>query len=91
MLLALSVVFFFIGFVVAAVLTSRLKEARDAFSSLNDGLKNFCHMFKPCATSAQDSRINDDQYLVPADDTNLLTKYSRRCPLTSAPPADVEI
>ena len=94
MLLALSVLSFFFGFVVAAVATSRPKEARDAFPSLNDSLKTLRHItdaLKPCAPSAKHSPINDDQYLVPADDTNLMTKYSRRCLLTFRPGADVKI
>ena len=94
MLLALSVLSFSVGFVVAAVVTSRPKEARDAFLSLSDSLENLRHItdaLKPCAPSAKHPPINDDQYLVPADDTNLLTKYSRRCLLTSRPGADVKI
>ena len=94
MLLALSVLSFSFGFVFAAVVTSRPKAARDAFSSLIESLKNLRHntnAFKPCANSAKDSPINDDKYLIPADDTNLLSKYSRRCLLTSRTRADVKI
>ena len=92
MLLALSVLSFSFGFVVAAVVTSRPKEARDAFSRLNDNLKNLHHItdaFKPGAPSAKDSQISDDKYLVPADDTSLLTKYDETCLLTSGPGADM--
>ena len=86
MLLALSVLSFSVGFVVAAVVTSRPKEARDAFSSLNANLKNLRHITdasKPCSPSSKDSQISDDQHLGPADDTSLLTKYDETCLLTS--------
>ena len=93
MLLALSILSFFFGFVVAAVVTSKPKEARDAFSSLNDSLRNLRHItdaFKPCAPSTKDSPINDDKYLVPTDDANLLTKYDETCLLTSGQSAHMK-
>ena len=83
MLLALSTLSFFVGFVLAAVVISRPKGAR---LSPNDLLKNLRHVvgaFIPSASSstATDSPFSDEKHIVPTDGADLLTKYGFVCPL----------
>lgn len=81
MLLALGVLCFSLGFIVAAVVTSRPKETREVWSSLNDSLKGLRHLEDASKLSAPFTKefpINDDnKYLMPTDDANLLTKYGK--------------
>ena len=82
MLLAFSALSFSFGFVLAAIASSRPKEARDAYFSLNDSLRNLRHildaLFKPSATSGINlsSAASEDNHVKPTDDANLLTKYA---------------
>lgn len=74
MLLTLSVLSFFFGFVVAAVVTSRPKHAR---STLDDSLSKLRHVtdaFRPRATCNHDSPISVEKGLIQTDDADLLTK-----------------
>ena len=82
MLLALSALSFFFGFILAVVLSSRPKEARDAYFSLNDSLRSLRHIvdafFKPSAPSAiNSSSTREGNHVIPTDDANLLTKYGK--------------
>ena len=86
MLLALSALSFSFGFVLAAIASSRPKEARDAYFSLNDSLRHLRHIvdavFKPSAPSGKipSSAASEDNHVIPTDDTNLLTKYGEYLP-----------
>lgn len=74
MLLTLSVLSFFFGFVVAAVVTSRPKHAR---STLDDSLSKLRHVtdaFRPRATCNHDLPISVEKGLIQTDDADLLTK-----------------
>ncbi|KAM0795124.1 YqcI/YcgG family-domain-containing protein [Usnea florida] len=80
MLLALSALSFSFGFVLAAIANPRPKEARDAYFSLKDSLRNLRHLvdavFNPSAPSGRNpsSAAGENNHAIPTDDANLLTK-----------------
>ena len=89
MLLALSVLSFFFGFVLAALVISRPK---DAYSNLNDSLKTLRHIihpFRPYPSSTGNIPITDERRQVSPDAADLLTKYGNMCLLVFTHDADV--
>lgn len=74
MLLTLSLLSFFFGFLVAAVVTSIPKQTRSVLEDSLSKLRHVTDAFNPCSPSNSPSPIRNEKNVIPTDDADLMTK-----------------